>query len=84
MLTQRPSVRTVVRAECVGGNVAQEGDSGCSAGPGGHIGWGVLGQSALGLFHMPEWVGGGDILPHSEALGGEGAILPLRFCYTGF
>lgn len=69
MLTQRPSVRTVVRAECVGGNVAQEGDSGCSVGPGG---WGALGQSALGLFHMPESVGGGDILPHSEALG-EGA-----------
>lgn len=33
----------------------------------------MLGQSALGLFHMPESVGGGDILPHSEALGGEGA-----------
>ena len=49
-----------MRAECVGGS---------SAGPGGHTGWGALGQSALGLFHMPESVGGGNILPHSEALG---------------
>ena len=41
-----------MRAECVGGS---------SAGPGGHTGWGALGKSALGLFHMHELVGGGDI-----------------------